>query len=186
MVARLSKELELNEEETVLLVRRFIDTRNEGRKLRRDRQRISQELRALVRAGEEKNAEIEDKLKSLIEVDAQLAGARTATFARLAEGLSPIKRAKLYGFMQEFEEELRKAATEMRGGRPGDGEMRRGPRPDASGPGMERRPGDGPPHGPDGEGRPRRGRPGEDAPPPPPPPKVVVPVDDLPAPPPGE
>lgn len=160
MVARLSQELELNDEQTVLLVRRFLDYKDSGRKLRRERNDLARDLRELVKQGEAKSAEIDEKLNALVAADQKVADAKRELYLALSKDLPPVKKAKLYAFMQQFESDLRRMADEVRGRRGGgpDGGFGRGrefgPRGDGMGP-------DGPPPPPHGDGM------GPDGPPPP-------------------
>ena len=167
MVARLSKELDLNDEETVLLVRRFLDYKEESKQHRRERAQLGKQLQDLVRAAEGKDAEIEAKLVELLAVDEKIAGAKRGLYEKMSVGLAPLKKAKLYAFMQEFENELRRMADEVRERR--GPQMRGGP--------------EGPPPG-DRPGRPdrpmRKRGPGPDGPPPPPP-GEGTPTGELPA-----
>lgn len=66
MVARLSRELELNDEETVLLVRRFLDFKEEGKNTRKERNAIVRDLKALVKEGDSKAAEIDAELANCL------------------------------------------------------------------------------------------------------------------------
>lgn len=186
MVARLSQELGLNDEETVLLVRRFLDFKEESKQLRRERALLGKALRELVREGDAKNAEIEAKLGELLAVDEKIAGSKRSLYDKLSEGLAPVKKAKLYAFMQEFENELRRMADQVRGrhmdgppfGQDGEFRPRRGPGMD--GEHMGPPPGERPdrPARPDRPGMRKRGPGGPEGPPP------GVPTDALPAPPP--
>lgn len=197
MVARLSKELDLNDEETVLLVRRFLDYKEEGKQLRRERTQLGKALRELVQGGDANNDKIENKLGELMRVDEQIAASKRGLYEKMSADLAPVKKAKLYAFMQEFENELRRMADDIRdrrGGPPDGPPHGRGPgRDNMRGPGPD---GDrmGPPPG-DRPGRPDRpggppGRkhgPGPDGPPPPPRPGSGTPTGELPAgPPPRE
>ena len=189
MVARLSKELDLNDEETVLLVRRFLDYKEESKQLRRERAQLGKQLRELVGQGEGKDAEIEAKLGELLAVDEKIAGSKRGLYEKMSTGLNPVKKAKLYAFMQEFENELRRMADDVRERRGGGPD---GP-PHGRGPGRDFERGPGPPDGermgpPPGDrpGRPDRpgpgGRkrgPGADGPPPPP--GEGTPTEELPA-----
>lgn len=203
MVARLSQELELNDEQTVLLVRRFLEFKDGSRKLRRERNDLARELRELVKQGEAKSAEIDEKLNALVAADQKVADSKRELYTALSKDLTPVKKAKLYAFMQQFETDLRRMADEVRGRRGGgpdggfgrgrDGMGPDGPPPPPHGEGMgpdgdrrmfDRRRdfgGDAPGRDHRGPGRPGRpeGPGGENGPPPPPPPPQRTPSDDL-------
>lgn len=174
MMARMSKELELNDEQTVLMVRRFSEMRERIKNIRRQRGDATRELDELLRKPDADAVKAQALLRSMIELDEQVVGERRAAFDEISKDLDPIKQARLYLFLDRFENDMRRMIGEARerfqGRRPN------GPPPREGGPG----PGGefGPPPGPGGDapdgGRPPRGdRPGrgprdEFAPPPPP------------------
>lgn len=83
----------------------------------------------------------------MLAADDKIAASKRGLYDKLSQGLAPMKKAKLYAFLQEFESDLRRMADEVRGhrggqhqdhgrdggpeGGPPDGD-RRGPGPDAS------------------------------------------------------
>lgn len=134
LVARLSSELKLTDEQTVLMVRRYFDFKEENRRLRRDRAELLRSLRELVKKTPSDEAAIDAKLAELMRADDMIASLKRSFYDKLAEGLDAERRAKLYVFLQELEGELKRFAEELRERRPGagpppPGEMRRGEGP---------------------------------------------------------
>lgn len=140
MVARLSKELTLDDEQTVLLVRAVSEFRDQMADLRRQRMQLSNELKGLVKEGKDNDA-IEAKLQVLISHDEKTAVARRDLFERASAGLTPWQRAKLYLFMGDFEGEIKRLlkkaqdrVSNMRDGEPGNKNPLGRPRPGMRGP----------------------------------------------------
>lgn len=120
MMARLSRELKLNDEETILMVRRVEEFKEKTAQLRKERGGLVKDLRDAVASGAP-DADIEAKTKALIEADRKLSDARFGMFDEAKKGLSAVQSAKLYVFMSEFENQLRRlvqqARERVRGGR---------------------------------------------------------------------
>lgn len=106
MIARLSQELGLSDEQTVLLVRKFNQFRSDAANLRKQRAELTRELKALVEKDKEDSA-IEAKTQELGALDLKIAQARLDAFKESSAGLAPWQRAKLYIFASEFENEVR-------------------------------------------------------------------------------
>jgi hypothetical protein len=132
MMVRLSRELELTEEETVLLVRRMADFREDYDKLHRERRAITGQLREAMAqdAGDEALRAKLDELKTL---DERMHEARAGLHEKLSEGLSEQQRVRIYMFLQDFEQNMarmvqrvRERSRMMDGGRGGRDGMRRG------------------------------------------------------------
>ncbi len=113
MAARLAKELGLNDEQTVLMVRRLSELREQTNLARKKRQEAIRDLRAAIKAGRP-DAEIQEKLDNLMAVDQEMFNLRRNAYARAADGLSLVQRAKLYVFFSDFPEEMRKLAQRAR------------------------------------------------------------------------
>ncbi|MCP4643430.1 MAG: hypothetical protein GY851_23485 [bacterium] len=113
MMVRLSNELELSDEETVLLVRRIGEAKKRGAELARERSKVLKDLRSSVQRGDS-DEDIEKNLDDLIAVDAKIQSLRFDAFNEAAEDLTVTQRAKLYVFVQEFEANLRKMIAEAR------------------------------------------------------------------------
>lgn len=132
MVARLAKELELNEEQTVLMVRRFSDYREQLNDLKRQRQEKLRKLRTVLR--ENKPDEVVDgALQDLIAHDLKTLEFRKKAYQNAAGSLSVQQRAKLYVFVSDFEGDMRRLIQKARERRhqPGIAPFRQGPPPDA-------------------------------------------------------
>lgn len=112
MIARLSKDLEFSDEETILLVRRFIEFRDEVQMQRREHERA---VRALERAVNQNKTEGIDKLLAeVMAFDEQLASAKRRMYEHVAEGLTPEKKAKLYLWLRDFETDMRRLLQQAR------------------------------------------------------------------------
>lgn len=142
LMVRLSKELELTDEQTVLIVRRLKDAKEKAGDLSRERAEAMRALREAVRRGDS-DKEIEECLDRLIEADRKLAGFRLEAYEQAGEGLSVPQRARLYVFVHEFEDHLRHMIAKAREqyssmgrGRP---EVRRRAQPDEVGEGHRER-----------------------------------------------
>ncbi|MEA3364651.1 MAG: hypothetical protein U9Q79_03335 [Candidatus Hydrogenedentes bacterium] len=103
---RLSQELGLNDEETVVLVRQYNAIKKEAGNVQKERQEIAKELRELVTTGAPDN-DIEKTLDQLIAKDKEALMMRFDAFERAAAGLTPTQKAKLYVFMGDFEKRMR-------------------------------------------------------------------------------
>lgn len=179
-MVRLSQELGLSDEETVLLVRQYDEARARIGAMVRERQQILRHLRDSVRDGKPE-AEIQEALDRLIAQDRRVADAKMQVYEKVGQNLTATQRAKLYVFINDFEADMRRMiqrareigrAGALRGreglrGRPGElgDEVGGPPRPPlgprgrgAMGPGPAMGPQPGPPPPPEG---------GLDMPPPP-------------------
>ena len=107
MMARLSKELELSEEQTVILVRKFTEYREQARELRKKRYELLRQLQTQLKENKE-DAGIAAKLEEIKQQDDSITQARRDLFTRASEGLAIWQQARLYVFMDEFESELRR------------------------------------------------------------------------------
>jgi Spy/CpxP family protein refolding chaperone len=112
-IVRLSQELGLTDEQTVLLVRQFNETKERVAEIQKERQRIAQELRELVESGGPED-EIEAKLDQVVAHDKEAVMARFDAFERISEGLSAVQKAKLYVFIGDFEKRMRSMVERAR------------------------------------------------------------------------
>ncbi len=113
MMVRLSRELDLSEEETVLLVRRMSEFREVLGGLHRQRRRLMGALRGdLQEEGNEE--EIRAKLEELKELDGRLNNIKPDLHEKLSEGLDERQQARLYLFLQDFEENMRRMVQRVR------------------------------------------------------------------------
>ncbi|MBN2308775.1 MAG: hypothetical protein JXR94_07385 [Candidatus Hydrogenedentes bacterium] len=113
MMVRLSKELELADEQTVVLVRKFQQVKEKVEALKIERATVIDALRASVRKGDS-DAVITAGLDRLIAIDRQVADARIEAFQDIGKDLTPTQQAKLYMFIQEFEEHIRRLVARAR------------------------------------------------------------------------
>ena len=113
MTARLSKELALDEQQTVTLVRRFSEFREEMHSFRMERMRLLRELRTVTRNAQDEEA-INATLKALLELDETVARANRNLFETASSSYTPWQRARLYIFMSEFENDMRRMVQRAR------------------------------------------------------------------------
>jgi len=161
MVARLSAELGLTDEQSVLMVRRFSQFKKETQQLQRERAEVMKELRQTALKGDADPAAVSPLLEKSLQLGEKIALQRQRLFHAMAEGMDPVQQGKLLVFLEEFEGQMRqvvKTAQERRAPGPPD---RMGPPPGGQ---------PGPPPGP---GIPRPHKQGDRAPigPPPTPPQ---------------
>ena len=113
MAVKLTKELGLNDEQTILMVRKLAEFRDEMNALKKERQQVSKELRNAIQT-KEPEPQIETKLNALIAAEDKMATFRKDKFAKLGEGLSPNKRAILYVFVNDFESEMKQLIQKVK------------------------------------------------------------------------
>lgn len=113
MMVRLSKELGLSEEETVLLVRRMSEFRDDVQKAQRRRRELMDAIRKAIAEGAEDEAILAhlDELKS---IDRRLNNIKLEAHDKLAEGLTVQQQARLYLFLQDFDENMRRMVQRVR------------------------------------------------------------------------
>lgn len=133
MIARLSKELALDDEQTVLLVRRFAEQKQEIVSLNRERQTRMRALSAAVDEGKDEDL-IEERLAAVRDIDTKLHIAKTATLESLGEGLTSWQRARLYLFLMQFESDMKRLLQQARERSQPAGEGRPGRRNNPSAP----------------------------------------------------
>ncbi|HEX71944.1 MAG TPA: hypothetical protein ENN65_01335, partial [Candidatus Hydrogenedentes bacterium] len=113
MIARVSEELALNDEQTVMMVRRFSEFRDQMRELMQHRGELVQGLERMLREGAEGPA-LEERLGAITGLDMEISQARLRIFEQAGEGLTPWQRAKLYLFVSDFESEMRALVQQAR------------------------------------------------------------------------
>lgn len=123
MMVRLSQRLGLDDEKTVILVRRMAEYKKNVKALDKDRR---EQLDAIRKALEEESREdkIEILLESLRKNDRERVSKQQDLFVQLADGLTKAQEAKLYVFISEFENDMRRLVQHARGrryGGPGEG-----------------------------------------------------------------
>ena len=112
MVARLSKELGLDDEQTVLLVRKFKNMKEKSAAAKKEHEELLQKLERGIKSGTS-DEELEAQLRAVIEHEMELVAMR-AEVVKSAEGLTMTQRAKLYLFLTRFNDDMRKLAMKAR------------------------------------------------------------------------
>ena len=124
IIARLSEELGLNDEQTVLLVRRLKEFREQTTELKKKRQELIEGLKKSIAAGEGDKV-IEEKLNALTANDTEAVEQKRAMIDKVGADLTVTQRAKLYVALSDFEQDMRRmiqrAREEARGGQYGGG-----------------------------------------------------------------
>lgn len=113
MIARLSQELALDDEQTVLLVRRYANFREQMRELTKQRNELLRDLKAAVKEATDTGA-IEAKLDTVIAHDQKILEAKRDLYELAGTDLTAWQRAKLYLFMLEFEADVRQLLMQAR------------------------------------------------------------------------
>lgn len=113
MAARLAKQLGLNDEQTVVMVRRFAEYKEELSRLRAKRQELVRQLHEQIKKGEAEPA-MQHTLDQILEQDHAMAVFKIDAYRRAGENLSVEQRAKLYVFLNDFEDDMRKLIQRVR------------------------------------------------------------------------
>lgn len=113
MITRISRELNLNDEQTVLMMRRIQEFKDEVAQARQRRAGLVKALDAALKSAAP-DADIQAKMDELIAHDKTLAEARFNMVSRAGEGLSTAQRARLYLIMGDFEADMRKLIQKAR------------------------------------------------------------------------
>ena len=168
MVSRLTRDLELTDEQSLLVMRRFGELDDRQRELRQQRMSIMRKLRPVLKQQQDEAA-LERLMKELESINQQSA-ASEQTLRSTFDGmnLNDWQKAKLELFLNDFENQIRRIVQQAQGRHPG-----------MAGPGPAR-PG-GPPR--DGAKIPPQRPPRANAPDGPPPPTVSGPPTNPPPPP---
>jgi len=113
MAARLSEELGLNDEQTVLMIRRFSEFKKEMNERKKQRGELLRELKTVLQEGTP-DEEIAPRLEGLLRHDQESVEFKRGIYERACEGLSVAQRAKMYVFLNEFETDMRKLIERAR------------------------------------------------------------------------
>jgi len=113
MIARLSKQLNLNDEQTVLMMRRFDEMKGQIDEMKEKRMQLVRDLEEKVNSGAADDT-IEQALKQLVECDKAMATLRADVTERAGEGLAVRQRAKLYLIAGDFENDMRRLVNHAR------------------------------------------------------------------------
>jgi predicted lactoylglutathione lyase len=113
MTARLARTLELDDQETVTLIKRFNEFRAEQGALQKKRQEMLKSLKSALKSGasEEELTKMVTELQSL---DVKLQELKHSAFEKIGNGMNATRRARLYIFSIEFESEMRKLIQKAR------------------------------------------------------------------------
>lgn len=126
MMVRMSKELGLDDEMTVVMIRRFDRLKEQETKFRQERRKLLKTLEASFESNNEE--EITNGFNKLVAFDKKSVNQKRKLFDEVCEGLTPTQKAKLYVFKEKFEKDMRKMiqqARERRGGRQAGQNQRR-------------------------------------------------------------
>lgn len=127
-MAKLSREVGLTEEQTVLLMRRYHETRERIGRLTKTRFEQLKTLREAVAEGSS-----DDQIKLLLEqlraTDMDLMRVHQEAVAQASDGLTVTQQAKLYIFMNTFDHDMRRLVERVRRSRSGEGRSAPGEQP---------------------------------------------------------
>lgn len=156
MVSRLTRDLGLNDEQSLLVMRRFGELGEQQRELRRKRMAVIQKLRPVLKR--QQNEEALKQLMNELEGIKRESAASEQTLRKAFEdmNLDIWQKAKVELFLNDFESQMRRIVQQAQGRRPGMADPRQG-RP-------------GPPHAESNAPLYRPRRPNAPQAPPPPPP----------------
>lgn len=112
-MVRLSKELGLTQEQTVVLVGQYNEFKAQIEKLNQERQERLRDLKEAVRTDSD-NERIQKALDALMEHDAKITETRRAAFNEVGKDLTIKQKAKLYVFLQEFDQDMRRLIQRAR------------------------------------------------------------------------
>ena len=114
MMAKLSTRLGLSDEQALKLVRSRSKFREDTQKLRKHRAEAAKALEAALKANPPDNAEVGAKLNALLTLDGKIASLQRQGFEAMGKNLSVVQRAKLYLFINEFENDMRQLINRAR------------------------------------------------------------------------
>jgi hypothetical protein len=110
---KLSKNLELDEEETVAIMKEHDELRDAIQAMRGERRDIRDQLRAQIE--EDASDEIiEETLGKLITIDRNIVNTRQEAYETLSENCTVAQQAKFYIFMHEFDRDIRRLIMKVR------------------------------------------------------------------------
>lgn len=108
LMVRMTRSLELTDEQTILMVRHMEELRDAMSKVGHERDTVMKELRDVVAKDGVTDAEIDAKLKQLVALDEKRSNLRHEAFEKAGANLSPKQQAKLYINLQDFEGQMRR------------------------------------------------------------------------------
>lgn len=107
MMARISRELNLSDEQTVLMMRRFDEHRESLEKIAANRNRALRDLKAAI-ADNAPDADMQNKLEAVVELDKRQAALRQEAFKNIATDMTPKQQAQMYVFIMDFESHMKR------------------------------------------------------------------------------
>lgn len=110
---RLSKVLELSDEQTVMLMRRYDDFKKQIASIWEKRGKTMELLRQKVESNAPES-EIEEVLNSLVQLEEESFRAKNELIQKTGEGLTIRQRAKMLLFLQDFERDMRRLLEKAR------------------------------------------------------------------------
>jgi len=113
MIARLSNELKLNDDQSLVLMRRFNEAREEKQALNKERAEAMRDLRGLVEQQKDE-ATLKECLTRLHDLDAKLSSYKQRLQETMGADLNPWQKAKLALFLEQFEADVRQMLREAR------------------------------------------------------------------------
>lgn len=113
MMARITKELALDDQQAVLLLKRFSEYRDQLSSMRKKRFELMRDLKSVVKNAQGEQ-EINQKLDALIAHDEETTRSRMELFDTLSGDLTAWQRARLYVFLTEFEGDMRRMVQRAR------------------------------------------------------------------------
>lgn len=113
MIARMSRSLELSDEQTVRLVRVFSEHRDEMDRLNDEQRELKRTLRQLSQ-GKEPVEKLEETLEAMRTNEGKMLEARFKLFDEMRDGLPPEKQAKVYVFLDDFKSDIESMVHQAR------------------------------------------------------------------------
>ncbi len=112
-IMRISKELGLSDDQTIVIFKRHSEFRDEMGKLAQKRQETVAGLKRLLKSGSNE-AKIEKQLQTLTKLDEEVLKKTSEGIKKMAEGLTVTQQAKLYVFVSEFPKDMRRIVDRAR------------------------------------------------------------------------
>lgn len=108
MMVRVSRSLELTDEQTVIMVKHMQEMRDSLSKLYDERDKTMNALREVTAKEGATDDEINAQLQALISIDDKRLQAKKDAFDKISSGFTAKQKATLYITLQEFEGQMRK------------------------------------------------------------------------------
>lgn len=108
LMVRVSRDLDLTDEQTVILVKHMQEMRDELSKLYEERDAAMKSLRELLGNEATTDEAIDAKLQELMGIEEKRGGAKRTAFEKLSAGLTSKQKGKLFVTLQDFEGQMRK------------------------------------------------------------------------------